>query len=261
MTTHSCLYVGSVMHRRFHPRPHWFRYRAFWILVDLTEVKQLSQRLRLFSLDRFNIFGLHNSDHGDGSATPVLSQVMRHLTAAGIDLENGSVRLLCMPRVLGYVFNPLSIFFCYRSDGKLAATIHEVHNTFGERHIYLMPVHADSPTIHQRCDKDFYVSPFLDLSMRYDFSIRVPAERIAVAIRALQADQQVMTACLSGDRKPLTDRWLMGVFLAVPFLTVKVIAAIHWQALRLWLKGLHVRYRAPRPLTVGALPAALERMD
>ena len=248
------------MHRRFGPKPHWFRYRAFWLLLDLEELEALSRRLRFFSLDRFNIFGLSNTDHGDGSSTPVYDQIMRRLESAGIDLKNGTVRLLCMPRVLGYSFNPLSVYFCHRSDGEVAAIVYEVHNTFGQRHSYLIPVNCDAATLHHQCGKKLYVSPFLDMAMRYDFSIRAPAERIALSIRTSQGDRPVMTACLAGNRRPLTDRGLMSVFLAIPALTLKVILAIHWQALRLWLKGLPLHRRAPlRP--AGAVQAVVEPRD
>ncbi len=246
------------MHRRLGPRRHWFRYRAFWVLVDLAELEAVARRLRFFSLERFNIFGLANTDHGDGSTTPVLDQVMRRLEDAGINLKNGTVRLLCMPRVLGYCFNPISIYFCHRSDGKVAAIVYEVHNTFGQRHSYLIPVNHDADTMHQHCEKKLYVSPFLDMAMRYDFSMRVPSERIALAIRTSQGGRSVMTACLSGAREPLTDRGLLRVFLTIPVLTLKVTLAIHWQALRLWLKGLplHPRTRPP----VGPADAIIEPM-
>jgi DUF1365 family protein len=256
----SCLYVGSVIHRRFRPRIHWFRYRAFWLLVDLAELGAISRRLRFFSLDRFNLFGFSNADHGDGSRTPVRSQVMQHLRRAGIDLENGTIRLLCMPRVLGYCFNPLSVYFCHHSDGRLAAMLYEVHNTFGQRHSYLIPTTSDAATIHQRCGKEFYVSPFMDMEMLYDFSIRIPSKRTAVSIRASQGGQPVMTACLAGERKPLTDRALMNVFLAIPVLTLKVTVAIHWQALCLWLKGLRLRPLVP-PRPAGSVPMIAERLD
>ena len=196
MNPGSALYIGSVMHRRFRPRGHRFRYRAFWLLLDLNELDVLSRMHWLLSHNRFNLLSLYETDHGNGSATPLRDQVTRHLSEAGIALNGGTIRLLCMPRILGYSFNPISIYFCQRSDGSLAAMLYEVHNTFGERHSYLIPVDSDSGTIHQRCDKAFYVSPFLDMAMRYDFSLRAPGEQIAIAIRVSQSDRPVMTACL-----------------------------------------------------------------
>ena len=243
----SALYVGSVMHHRVRPRAHRFRYRAFWLLLDLDELDALSERLRLFSHGRFNVWSVYESDYGDGSATPLREQASRHLANAGIDLPGGAIRLLCMPRLLGYCFNPISIYFCHRADGTLAALLYEVHNTFGERHSYLIPVNSRARTIRQHCDKAFYVSPFLDMDMRYDFSLHIPGKNIAISIRASQSGQHVMTACLTGSRKDLTDSSLLSAFLAIPALTLKVTAAIYWEALQLWLKGLRLRNRPLPP--------------
>lgn len=250
------------MHRRFRPRAHRFRYKAFWLLLDLDELDAHSKRLWCFSYNRLNILSLHDTDHGDGSGAPLRDQVTRHLSKAGIELGGGTIRLLCMPRILGYSFNPISIYFCQRSNGSLAVILYEVHNTFGERHSYLIPVVSEAKTIHQRCDKAFYVSPFLEMAMRYEFSVRAPDEQIAIAIRASQSDQPVMTACLSGTRKPLTDASLLGAFLRIPALTLKVTAAIHWEALRLWLKGLRLHnHPLPPKNLVTAVPAMSKRMD
>ena len=128
------------MHRRIKPKTHKLRYRAFWTLLDLDELPSLDKKLRLFSLERFNLFGFYTADHGDGSKVPLRTQAEKHLATAGIDLEGGKIELLCMPRMLGFVFNPISVYYCYRRDGALAALIYEVHNTFGERHSYVLAV-------------------------------------------------------------------------------------------------------------------------
>lgn len=247
MTEHSSLYTGSVMHRRLHPRRHRFRYRAFWLLLDLDEVGLLSSRLRWFSYNRPNVFSLYDRDHGDGSATPLRTQIEARLREADIDIAGGRIELLCMPRTLGYCFNPLSIFFCYRADGALAALIYQVHNTFSERHSYVIRVEREGVALRQRCRKLFYVSPFLDMEMRYDFRIEGPDERLVVGICASSSAQPVLSAVLSGDRQPLTDRTLRRVFLTIPAVTLKVIAAIHWEALRLWAKRIALRRRPPPP--------------
>lgn len=250
MRTRSALYVGSVMHRRIYPRPHRFRYRAFWLLLDLDELAGLSGRLRWLSHNRPNLFSLYDTDHGDGSATPLRTQVERQLAEAEIELAGGQIQLLCMPRTLGYCFNPLSIFFCYRPDGGLAAAVYQVHNTFGDRHSYVIRVEDDGCTVHQSCRKRFFVSPFLDMDLRYDFRISRPDERIAVAIRAGSFGKQpILNAVLAGTRRNLTDRNLLWAFLKIPAITIKVMAAIHWEALRLWTKGvrLHRRPSTPAP--------------
>jgi uncharacterized protein len=248
--THSSLYVGTVMHRRLRPRKHEFRYRAFWLLIDLDELPELEGRLRLFSHNRGSLFGLHDVDHGDGSATPLRVQVEQHLAEAGIVMVGGSIKLLCMPRTLGYSFNPLSVYFCHRADASLAALVYEVHNTFGERHSYVLPADATSGPLHQHCDKTFYVSPFMDMDMRYEFGVVAPAERIGIEIRVSAADGAVMRASLAGVRRDLTDRALLRMFLTVPAITLKVSAAIYWEALRLRLKGLRLRGRPVPPKSV-----------
>ena len=256
MSERSALYVGSVMHRRLRPRAHRFRYRGFWVLFDLAELERLSARLTLFSYNRFNLFSFHDSDHGDGSGTKLRDQIVGLLSKAGIDTKGGTIRLLCMPRMVGYVFNPISIYFCQRADGAPAAIVYEVRNTFGERHSYVIPAQADGGTIHQSCRKAFYVSPFLDMDMHYHFAVIEPADRMAIAIRASQGGEIVLIACLAGHRRPIADRALLRQFLVMPALTLKVIVAIHWEALRLWWKGVRLAQRpSPRPGAPDARPA------
>ena len=247
MTFRSALYAGAVMHRRLRPVVHQFRYRAFWLLIDLDELPRLAARLRLFSRNRFNLFALHDADHGDGSATPLRIQAEKLLGQAGIDIASGPISLLCMPRTLGYSFNPISIYFCHRTDGQLAAIIYEVHNTFGERHSYVSSAEPSAGAIRQNCRKAFHVSPFLDMELVYDFRLSAPAERIAIGINASKGGQRVLNACLAGARRELTDGGLFRLFFAIPLITAKVTLAIHWEALRLWLKGMRLRNRPSPP--------------
>jgi DUF1365 family protein len=244
----SALYVGWVMHRRLAPRRHRLRYRAFWLLIDLDEPDALARRLRLFSHNRFNLFSFHNADHGDRTPHPLRDYVERTLAENGICDTIGRITLLCMPRILGYVFNPLSIYFCYRPDGTLAALIYEVRNTFGQMHSYLIPVTEQSPLVHQCCAKAFYVSPFLDMDITYDFHIARPAARVSAVIAAHDNKcGPVLVASLAGERRTLSDRALALVFVTHPLLTFKVIGAIHWEALKLWLNGMRLRPRPPAP--------------
>lgn len=247
MNFRSALYVGAVMHRRLRPTVHQFRYRAFWLLLDLDELPALTARLRLFSHNRFNLFALHDADQGDGSATPLRIQAERLLSEAGLDIAGGTIRLLCMPRTLGYSFNPISIYYCHRPDGQLAAIIYEVHNTFGERHAYVAPIETQFGEIRQNCRKAFYVSPFMDMDLAYHFRLTTPAERVAVGIGASKGGERVLNACLTGLRRELTDGALLRVFVAIPLITAKVTLAIHWEALRLWLKGMRMRTRPAAP--------------
>ena len=262
MTFRSAVYVGSVMHRRLQPKRHHFNYRAFWLLLDLDELAELSSALKWFSYNRPNLFSLYDSDHGDGSATPLRTQIERQVAEAGIDLAGGPIRLLCMPRTFGYCFNPLSVFFCHRANGELAAIVYQVHNTFAQRHSYIFPVGAAGEALHQQCRKHFYVSPFMDMDLRYDFRVVGPERRVVVGICASRSGKPVLSAVLAGSREPLTSSNLLRVCVRMPAITLKVTAAIHWEALKLWVKRIGFRRRPAAPVRattiVSSMSAALD---
>jgi DUF1365 family protein len=251
----SALYIGHVMHRRLRPRAHRLRYRIFSLLLDLDEIDDLG--LRLFSRGRFNLFAFHDRDYGDGSAMPLRSQVERHLATAGIAADGGAIRLLTMPRILGFAFNPLSVYFCHRRDGGLAATLYEVNNTFGERHSYLLPADAGDGPIRQSCAKAFHVSPFLAMDLDYTFRTAVPAQRLGIAITASDAAGPILSAVHSAGRRALTDAALVRAFITHPLLTIKVVGGILWEALKLWGKRIPVHRHPPPPslpVTIGTAP-------
>ncbi len=251
----SGLYSGRVGHTRLRPRRHSLSYGVFMLLLDLDELPELDRRLRWFSLARFNLLGFQPRDHGDGSPTPLRAQVERHLGAAGVALDGGAIRLLCLPRVLGYVFNPLSLYFCHRPDGALAAILYEVSSTFGERHTYLIPVEGDAAEVRQSAAKRLHVSPFMDMALSYDFKVRPPADTVRVVIDTFDAQDLLLAASFAGRRRELTDRALLAACAAHPLLTLKVVAAIHWEALKIVLKGVRLRGGAPapaEPVSVGA---------
>jgi DUF1365 family protein len=257
----SALYVGRVMHRRLRPRRHEFTYRGFWFVFDIDEIDGLARRLALFSRNRFNLFSFHDRDYGDRTGAPLRPQIERHMTAAGLAPDGGPIRLLTLPRVFGYVFNPLSVVFISGAAGGLRAILWEVSNTFGERHSYLIPV-ADpaSRAIRQSCAKRLHVSPFLEMDMAYQFRVTPPAARTLVSIVAADAEGALLVAAMNGERRELGDGALLRAFARVPFLTLKVIAAIHWEALRLWLKGMRFRPSPPAPeAAVTFAPAPLAR--
>lgn len=243
----SSLYHGEVVHQRFKPRPHRLRYRVFSLFVDLDELPALDRTLRFFSLNRFNLFGFFERDHGDGEGD-LRRWVDRQLADAGIDLSGGPVRLLCYPRILGYVFNPLSVYFCHRDDGRLMAVLYEVSNTFGERHCYLIPVGGTgTDVISQRCDKVFYVSPFIDMGATYHFKLAVPDRNAAITIDESDGDGPLLSASFTGNRRALGDRELIAAFARYPLMTVKIMAGIHWEALKLWRKKTPMFDRPPPP--------------
>jgi uncharacterized protein len=243
MTASSSLYLGSVFHRRLGANPHRFRYKLFWLYVDLDELGALDASLGLFSHNRFNLFSLFDRDHGDRSGAPLRAQAEALLAESGIDIEGCPIRLLCMPRTLGFGFNPLSVYFCYGRDGGLAALIYEVHNTFGGGHSYVLPANRPAGVVRQACDKAFFVSPFLPMGLRYEFQVAPPGDAITLAIRASGPDGPVLRAAIAGERRDLTDRALLRAAFIVPLVSVKTIVAIHWQALRLIAKGAVYRGR------------------
>jgi DUF1365 family protein len=245
----SALYAGRVMHLRLRPRRHRFAYRGFWFVFDVDEIDALARKLALFSRNRFNLFSFHDRDYGDRSGSPPRGHVERQLASAGMAPDGGAIRLLTLPRMLGFVFNPISVYFIYSEAGGLRAILWEVSNTFGERHSYLIP--ADNPgarAIQQTCAKELHVSPFLDMGMTYHFRVAPPAARATVSIIGSDREGTLLVATMNGERRSLRDRALIAAFARVPFMTLKVIVTIHWEALRLWLKGVRFRPSPPPPL-------------
>ena len=256
----SALYFGKVMHKRLRPFVHAFSYRVFSIYLDLDELSESDRKLRLFSHNRWNLFTFHDRDHGPRDGRPLRPWIDSELGNAGIDLEGGAVRILCFARVLGYVFNPLSIWFCHHADGSLRAVLYEVSNTFGEHHCYLAPVapgrRANAP-LAQSADKCFHVSPFIGMTSRYEFRLAEPAEKLAIVIQQSVPEGGQLLARHSGRRRDLSDGNLLRAFFAYPLMTLKVIAAIHWQAGWLWLKGARLQPRAPTPVKLVTMAGPL----
>jgi DUF1365 family protein len=243
----SRLYEGVVFHKRLRPRAHELSYRVFYMLLDLDELPDLARRSRLFAHNRFSLFSFHDRDHGDGSGRPVRQWVEAQLLRAGID-TGGRILALSFPRILGYAFNPLTLYFCHRADGSLAAMLYEVNNTFGDRHSYLIPVEdGAAETLTQECDKAFYVSPFIPVRGRYRFKLLRPGKRFVMTIRESDGEGALLTASFSGNAARWSDAALLGTFFRYPLMTLKVIAGIHVEAFRLWRKGLRLAVRPAAP--------------
>ena len=236
----SQLYIGTVMHRRQDRHAYRFVYKVFSLLLDLDELPRLGRRLRLFSHNRFNLFSVCDRDHGPRDGTPLRPWAEQYLLLQGIDLQGGRIRLLCFPRLLGYVFNPLSLWYCEHRDGSLRAVICEVRNTFGEMHHYLLAAPDRGPldwSAEHRVRKVFHVSPFMAPDMEYRFHIQEPGEWLRFYIDERHEDTHIFKASLNAMRAPLADSRLMLSALLIPLLPFKVLAAIHWHALKLWLRG------------------------
>jgi len=244
----AALYRAEVMHQRFFATAYRFRYRVFSLLLDIDAIDRAVASSRLFSRNRFNLLGFHDRDHLPPGATDLRAWAEQVLAAGGVVESNLRIRLLCFPRVLGWVFNPLSLWFCERADGSPAAVIAEVRNTFGERHCYLLK--PQDPTagwpLRQRHAKDFHVSPFIGMQAAYEFRLSRPDERLRVVIREFVDDRLMLVATQTGERRPLCTIELLREVLRVPFQTLKVLSAIHWQALKIWLQGARF-HRKPEP--------------
>jgi DUF1365 family protein len=234
------LYLGEVMHARLKPMGHRFSYRVMSLLIDLDRLDAADRQSRLFAVNRAALYSFHEADHGerDGSALRLYAQ--RRAAEHGVDLTGGRVLLLCYPRLLGFTFNPLSVYFCHRAGGELALIIYEVRNTFGELHAYVLPVKPGDVSeagIRQQHDKLFYVSPFIAMAMRYRFRVSPPGENVKLRILETDREGPLLAASFSGRRQRLTTCSLLRAFFALPLVTFKIVAAIHWEALRLWIKG------------------------
>lgn len=242
MSFQSAIYTGDVVHARHKPHAHKLRYRVFSLLLDLDELPLLDRSLRMFGYNRRAIFSFRDTDHGIGEKGALKAWAAAHLAEAGIDIAEPSLRveMLCYPRIFGYVFNPLTVYFCRdRSNSdRLAAILYEVCNTFHERHTYVIPVgDGAEATVKHSCAKAMYVSPFIPMDCTYDFSIAPPDDKVRVAINESDAEGPLLFASFAGTRRALSDKRLLISLLTYPLMTVKIMGAIHWEALRLWLKG------------------------
>ena len=244
---------GTVVHRRYRPKTHELRYRVFSLLVDLDELECIDRVSPIFSVNRHNLLSLHERDHGGGQAEGLKSCIAGKAREAGASAEY--VKMLCYPRVLGYAFNPLTVFYCYSAKDVLSAIVYEVNNTFGDRQFYALAVDNAELTVAQSCDKQMYVSPFNTLDGRYEFHVSPPGDRLTVGVNLRVDGKPLLKAYHTAAAEPLTPAGLRRAVVSMPLMTFKVIAGIHYEALRLWLKGLRT---TPRPRSDGLKSVALE---
>jgi len=250
----AALYVGDVMHARLKPMGHRFSYRVMSLLIDLDRLTDADRQSPLFGVNRAALYSFHEADHGERNGSSLRAYAQRCAAEHGIDLTDGRVLLLCYPRLLGYTFNPLSVYFCYRADGELALLIYEVRNTFGDIHPYVLPVLSGETSdagVRQQQDKLFYVSPFIEMAMRYHFRVLPPGERVQLRILETDREGPLLAATFNGRHRALNTRELLRAFFALPLVTLKIMAAIHWEALRLWLKGARLVPRKDAALNTG----------
>ncbi|MTI07977.1 DUF1365 domain-containing protein [Roseibium denhamense] len=232
------LYSGSVMHHRMKPAEHRFSYSVFSILVDLDRLKDAARSSMLFSVNRFNFMSLHVKDHGPRDGSDLRAHVEGLLLEKGIPAPH-RILMLAYPRLLGYGFNPLTVYYAYDAQNVLTALVYEVRNTFGGQHTYVAPIENGQRTdagIRQEQDKEFYVSPFIPMKQRYFFRMLPPGRSVRVRILEKDADGPLLSATFAGEQKPATTAQIFRECIRVPLLTFKVMAAIHWEAFKIWRK-------------------------
>tara|TARA_B100000886_G_scaffold340501_1_gene310560 strand:- start:7083 stop:7877 length:795 start_codon:yes stop_codon:yes gene_type:complete len=234
----SLIYKGIVIHQRFRPKTHRLVYNLFSLLLDLDELPMLDKKLWCFNFNRPGIISFRNRDHGPLDDKPLRSWVEKRLEEAGIRENIDKIELLCHPRMFGYVFNPLSLYFCYDKGKNLFAVMYEVCNTYYERHTYILPVSKrDQRIINQTCPKNHYVSPFIDMAGYYNFRVAPPDKTVTVAIRHENMGELLLSAFYKASAVDLTNLTLLRCLLISPFQSFKIIFAIHFEAAKMWLKG------------------------
>lgn len=242
MTPDNAIYLATVTHKRLRPVRHALRYRVFNLLIDVDALATLDRSSRVFGYNRRRLISIRDRDHGPGDGTPIAVHTRQLAEQGGRSI--GRIMMLCYPRMLGYVFNPLTVYYCLDYDGDLAVTIYEVSNTFGERHSYVVPAPCQGEVA--RAPKRFFVSPFNQVRGRYSFHAPVPGDKLGLGVALQDAGGPLLKAYVAGERRDFTDRNLWRAFALLPLMTFKVIAAIHWEALKLRFKGLRLVKR-PSP--------------
>ena len=233
----SSIYNGTVIHKRFKPKIHFFKYKVFSLLIDLSDLNYLNKKISFFSYNSFNLISFFDKDHGDRDGSSLIDWVKKNLIQNNINSENIKIKLLCYPRIFGYVFNPLSVFFVYDQNENLISILYEVKNTFGEQHTYIFKAENNNLLQHN-CSKKFHVSPFIEMNCNYFFRILRPSEKISVVIDQYQLNEKILFASQDGKRVDFNSKELLKSYLKHPLMTFKIISAIHFEAFKLWIKGI-----------------------
>ena len=235
MFKNSKIYTGKVIHKRFKPKEHYFKYNVFSLLIDLNELEEINKYIKFFSYNKFNIISFYDKDHGDRDGSSIKLWVKKNLRNIGIMTEDISIKLLCYPRIFGYVFNPLSTYFIYNKHSELISIFYEVKNTFGEQHTYIFKA-QDEKTVQNKCKKKFYVSPFIEMDCEYHFKTLNPREQLSVVINQNDKDGKLLFASQDGISKDFNNKNLILSYVTHPLMTFKIIGAIHYEAFKLWAK-------------------------
>jgi len=238
MIKNSFIYTGNVVHKRFKPKIHFFKYKVFSLLLDLSEIHLLDKNLKIFSYNKFNIVSFYDKDHGARDGSSIQNWVIDNLKKNNIDTNNIQIKLLCYPRILGYVFNPLSIFYVYDKNLNLISILYEVKNTFGEQHTYVFKTDINNNLVQHTCKKKFHVSPFIEMDCVYFFRLLKPGNTISVIIDQNDKEGKILYASQDGVKSEINNSNLTKSYLKHPLMTFKIILAIHFEAFKLWSKGI-----------------------
>ena len=238
MIKNSFIYTGNVVHKRFKPKIHFFKYKVFSLLIDLSELHLLDKDLKIFSYNKFNIISFYDKDHGPRDGSSVKNWVIDNLKKNNIDTNNIQIKLLCYPRIFGYVFNPLSVFYIYDKNLNLISILYEVKNTFGEQHTYVFKTDINNNLVQHMCKKKFHVSPFIEMDCVYFFRLLKPGNKISVIIDQNDKEGKILYASQDGIKSEITNSNLTKSYLKHPLMTFKIILAIHFEAFKLWSKGI-----------------------
>lgn len=243
----SCLYECTVMHRRIAPKKHEFVYRIFLFLFDLEELPVIERRVPFFSVNTPNLYSLRDEDYFQFHSRGIRQNLETFLSTQNLPVRPARIQLLTLPRLLGYTFNPVSVFFCFDENDRPLTSVIQVGNTFGELKPFLVPCDPAGSGFHVRVPKNYYVSPFSALDLEFDFRFDIPGPRLRLAIDDYSGGERVLISTVTGAREELTAANLARFTLRYPLVTLKVIFLIHWEALRLWLKKIPFRRKEADP--------------
>ena len=238
MIKNSYIYTGTVIHKRFKPKVHSFNYSVFSLLIDLSELDLMNNSLRIFSYNKFNIVSFYSKDHGPRDGSSLRNWVIENLQKNNIETEGIQIKLLCYPRIFGYVFNPLSVFYIYNKNSELISILYEVKNTFGEQHTYIFKTKKNENLIQHICKKKFHVSPFIKMDCIYFFRLLKPGNRVSVIIDLQDQEGKILFASQDGEKSELNNKNLIRSYIKHPLMSFKIIVAIHFEAFKLWSKGI-----------------------
>ena len=242
--TRNCIYLGDVFHSRLQPKKHKFNYKVFYLNINLKEIKKKSPLL-LLSYNKFNLFSFHDKDHGAINCKKINTWIRNLIKKNKIKINIENIYLLCFPRVLGYVFNPLSVYSCLDKNNKIVLQIYEVHNTFNQRYFYLVKDSFNKENHNNTYKKEFHVSPFMSMKGKYKFKSYLNKKKIKLIVEYFSKNENFI-ASFSGIEKKLNNYNLLIYFLKIPFMTVKIIVGIHYEAIILYFKGIKF-LKCPKP--------------